>query len=107
MLFSLLPGLLELVDYALSQGESSYYLGGVKRNRCPRVKLFISDASRCSPVCDKPLHMMMKDDRLPRQLPGIDAAITDELATVQHTTAATWAFLFAFVEIDTFELRDA
>jgi hypothetical protein len=97
----------ELVGYSLSQGESSYYIGA-RRERCvPRTSLFICEAALCSSVCDKPLLMMMKEDRLPRQLPEIDAAMSDELAKVQHLTDATWAFFAAFVEMDTFELRDA
>jgi hypothetical protein len=107
MLFSLLLGLEPIVTYALANGESSYYIGGVNRYMSAKVKAFTVQTALCSRISDEPLLMMMKDDRLPLQLPKVDAAMVKSLEQIQAISDDARAFFGHVVAMDACELRDS
>ena len=74
-LFSLFLGLEDVVRFSLSEGSSSYYIGGVLRNLTADVRRLLAVVGLSSPVSNAALSLLLKDDRLPHVLPDVPGSV--------------------------------
>ena len=101
-----LAGLQSLVAFIRScPSESNYFIDGFKHmdSELLRVAMVCGISSRVSEV---PLKLVLADDRLPRLLPELDAALALEMDRIENLDASMFDLLAEWLDVEGPSLAD-
>ena len=100
LLGACLLGLPQLVRYIIASGRASkYFIGGMAEHSTPKVMHMACIVATSSFASDVVVGMLMKDDRLARQLDTIDRVVRESIHRTERTHPSVWAGLAALAQL--------
>jgi len=85
-----LLGLRELVAFIVKRKKGTWHIKGFNTHCKPQVLRMLAITATSSFASDAVLAILLKDDRLPRQIAKIDAAIEEGVAKTENIQHQTW-----------------